>query len=298
VNNIIGWRQWQYNVRQVKRAYRKAQQIRRSTSKDEDKQQKRQKLINQAHQEYIELSQQFIGRSQRTLDSEVGVVSLTSTIKVLEIQDYIGHAHRQIDQIERRIIKGEKIPHEEKVFSLFQPHTEWISKGKAGVPVELGLKVCLLEDSQGYILHHHVMQHETDDQIAVEMVTQAQSRYPQLSECSFDKGFHSPDNQTQLADQLARVVLPKKGRCNQEEQERESSEAFRRSKRAHSAVESGINALEVHGLDKCLDHGVTGFRRYIALAVVARNMQKLGSELIRQSRAQEKRRRKKERLAA
>ena len=43
---------------------------------------------------------------------------------------------RQIDQIKRRVIEGEKIPHTEKVFSLFQPHTEWISKGKAGVKTE------------------------------------------------------------------------------------------------------------------------------------------------------------------
>ena len=47
----------------------------------------------------------------------------------------------------------ETISHAEKVFSLFQPHIEWISKGKAGVPVELGLRVCIMEDSHGFILH-------------------------------------------------------------------------------------------------------------------------------------------------
>lgn len=62
-------------------------------------------------------------------------------------------AERQIDQIRRRILQGETIPHEEKVFSLFQRHTEWISKDKVGVPVELGLRVCILEDQHGFILH-------------------------------------------------------------------------------------------------------------------------------------------------
>ena len=93
-------------------------------------------------------------------------------------------------------------------------------------------------------------------------------------------------------------MLPKKGRCNKKEKERESSEAFRTNKRKHSAVESGINALEVHGLDTCPDHGITGFKRYIALAVVARNVQKLGSQLINITRKHEKRIRDRDKLAA
>ncbi len=75
------------------------------------------------------------------------------------------------------------------------------------------------------------------------------------------------------------MVLPKKGRCNKEERDRESSAEFRSSRRKHSAVESGINALEVHGLDRCRDHGIDGFKRYVGLAIVARNIQKLGAEL-------------------
>ena len=108
---------------------------------------------------------------------------------VEEIECYIAHAERQIDQIHRRVIKGEKIPHEEKVFSVFEEHTEWISKGKAGVPVELGLRVCVLEDTMGFILHHQVMEKQTDDKVAVLMVEETQARFPRLGVCSFDKGF-------------------------------------------------------------------------------------------------------------
>ncbi len=136
-------------------------------------------------------------------------------LQKIEIEGYLQHARRQIDQIDRRIIKGEIIPHEEKVFSIFESHTEWISKGKAGVPVELGVKVCILEDQHQFILHHHVMERQTDDQIAVAMVTEAKKRFPTLNACSFDKGFHSPANQAELARQLDQVTLPKKGRLSQ-----------------------------------------------------------------------------------
>ena len=61
------------------------------------------------------------------------------------------------------------------------------------------------------------------------------------------------------------------------EQERESAEDFVNARRKHSAVESAINALEVHGLDKCPDHGIDGFKRYVALGIVARNIHKLGA---------------------
>ncbi len=293
-----GWRQSVYHCRQVKQAHRQAQKMKRSSSKDPAKKEKRLSQIIQAHRDYVDLARRLVAKSATTLATTVVDADWTVPIKALEIRGFIRHAQRQMDQIERRVIGGEAIPHEEKVFSIFQPHTEWISKGKAGVPVELGLKVCVVEDTQGYLLHHQVMHRQTDDQIVIGLIQETRARYPNLSVCSFDKGFHSPENQIELAKLLDRVVLPKKGRCNQRELARQNSEAFKASRRQHAAVESGINALEVHGLDRCLDHGLHGFKRYVALAVVARNMQKLGAELHKQIQQQEKRKRDRDKRAA
>ncbi len=293
-----GWRQSAYNCRQVKKAHRRAQKMKRSSSRDTIKKTKRQQEIVKAHRDYLALARQFIRKSRQTLATEVADMGLATMAKGTEIKTYIHHAERQMDQIERRVIHGESIPHDEKVFSIFQPHTEWLSKGKAGVPVELGLKSCIVEDTDGFLLHHRVMEQQSDDQIAIELIAETQARYPDLRVCSFDKGFHSPENQLELAKKLDRVVLPKKGRCNKIEQERQSSEEFKSSRRKHSAVESGINALEVHGLDRCLDHGLDGFKRYVALAVVARNIQKLGAELQKKIRKQEKRKRHRDKLVA
>ncbi len=298
MNGLEGWRQSVYNCRQVKRACRKAQQMRRSASKVVVKQEQRQSQIIQAYRDYLSVAEKFVSKSETTLAAKVIDADWVVAVKATEIQSFIKHAQRQMEQIERRVIDDEKIPHKEEVFSIFQTHTEWISKGKAGVAVELGLKVCIVECTQGYLLHHRVMQHQTDDQIAIDLIAETQARYPNLSVCSFDKGFHSPENQIELAKKLDRVVLPKKGRCNKLEQERQSSEEFRATRRQHSAVESGINALEVHGLDRCPDHGIKGFKRYVALAVVARNIQKLGAELHKKIQQQEKRKRDRDKLAA
>jgi transposase, IS5 family len=202
-----------------------------------------------------------------------------------ELDEFMGHAARQIDQVNRRVLQGQSIAHEEKVFSLFQPHTEWISKGKAGVPVELGLRVCVVEDQYRFIMNHQVMQGTTDDVVAVPIIEATQQRFANLHSVSMDKGFHSKDNRARLEGLANVIVLPKKGKLSAADRERESDTEFVRLRQQHSAVESAINALEQHGLDVCRDHGIDGFKRYVALAVVARNVQRLGA-LLRQQEAE------------
>lgn len=148
-----------------------------------------------------------------------------------------------------------------KCFQFSSPTRSVIRKGKAGVPQELGLRVCIVEDQHRFILHHRVMVKEGDDAIAVEMVQETQARFPEVNVMSFDKGFHSPKNQKELAERLDEVVMPKKGIRNADEERREKSDSLQHHRRQHSAVESAINGLEHHGLDKCCDHGLEGFER-------------------------------------
>jgi hypothetical protein len=225
----------------------------------------------------------------------LNAMGICSVARILMIEMYIAHAERQIDQIRRRVVGGEKIPHNEKVFSIFEEHSEWISKGKAGVPQELGLGVCILEDQYGFILHHHVMEKQKDVDIALPMVVEAKRKFSDLSSCSFDKGFYSPANRLKLHDILDDVVLPKKGKLSKAEKQTEYSEEFIAARRKHAAVESAINALENHGLDRCRDHGIKGFKRYVALAVLARNIQLIGAKIRQKSLA---RQRRLERIAA
>ena len=285
------WRQHAYNVRHVKRHMRTAQNKKRSKARSPQQQEKNAALIVQAHQEYLAVAQQYLGKARQTLIliENQGFADAWDVVKKLEIEGFMQHADRQIDQIKRRVIEGDVIAHEDKVFSIFEPHTEWISKGKAGVPVELGVKVCILEDQHQFILHHRVMEKQTDEQVTLAMVVQAKKRFPNLNACSFDKGFHSPANQIALKEQLDRVVLPRKGRLSVQAQAVEQADAFVRARHAHSAVESAINALEVHGLDMCPDHGINGFKRYVALAVVARNIHRIGAILWQQEQEREKR---------
>jgi hypothetical protein len=290
-HGLSDWRQSAYNIRCLKQAYRRVQQLKRSTAKDEDKRAERDVEIRAAYCDYLDLAEQFLERARLTR-YQLHQFHHVPAALFSALDDDMGYVALFIDQIERRVLQGERIPHEEKVFSIFEPHTEWISKGKAGTPVELGVRVAISEDQFGFILHHRVMFEQTDDQVAVPIATHLKARYPSLNSLSFDKGFHSPSNQQQLAEIIDFPVLPKKGKCNAAELEREQNPSFRRLKRQHSAVESAINALEAHGLDRCPDHGEEGLERYVALAVLGRNIHRLGAILIARDAEAERRRHK------
>jgi len=287
---LPGWRQHHYHQRQFKRQYRKVQRLKHSTSKDESKKQRKEQEIKDAHRAYLDLAEGYLTRADHTRQ-QVSSHDPLSVAWLSVLNDFMEHARRQIDQIDRRVLQGEHIPHDEKVFSLFQPHTEWISKGKAGVPVELGLRVCIMEDQHRFILHHRVMVKITDDKVAFAMVGETKQKFPTLRAVSMDKGFSSPANQEILKSRLECAVLPKKGKLSQADKARESEPEFVYLRKQHSAVESAINALEVHGLDKCPDHGLNGFKRYIAMAVVARNIQRLGAVLRQQEQEAAQRKR-------
>jgi hypothetical protein len=296
---ISSWRQYQYNIRHVKKLMRQAQQKKRVRARNEAGKAKCEEAIVQAHRDYVEVAQRYLTKASFTLEilEKEGLNALSDVLMIDNIKSFINHGLRQINQIVRRVIQGEKIAHEEKVFSLFEPHTEWINKGKAGVFVELGIKVCVIEDEHQFILHHKVMEKKTDEQIAISITKGAQKRFRNFNSCSYDKGFHSPKNQKELNKLLENVVLPRKGKLSKEAKEIEASEKFRKARKKHPAVESAINALEIHGLDRCPDHGIIGFKCYVALAVVGRNIQRLGAILRQKEQNQlERKKRKIQRL--
>ena len=279
---LKGWREGISRLRKVKRAFRRAQKMRPSNASEKDE------ALKIAHLCCLELAETIISKVKESISFIVSD-SILVQLKIDEILKFIGHAERQIDQIQRRVIEGETIPHHEKVFSIFEEHTEWISKGKAGVPVELGLRVCIVKDQFGFILHHRVMQNETDDKVAVPIIQETIDRFKNVYSCSFDKGFHSPSNQEELATMLDKVILPRKGKLSAINKEIENSEEFKQARRKHSAVESSIGALQNHGLERCRDHGIDGFKRHVGMAIVARNIQIIGhlvqqKELKRQER--------------
>lgn len=180
----------------------------------------------------------------------------------------------------KRVLKGKAIPHEEKLFSIFEPHTRRIAKGKAGRPVELGIPVCVCENQYGFILNHEVMWSGRDVDVAVGFTEETIKRHPESVACSYGRGFHSPENHRRLDRKLASNALPKKGRLNAKEREREEAPEFVEARQQYPAVESAIDHLEHCGLDRVRAHGARGFEHSAALSAMSANLKRLGRLLL------------------
>ena len=281
--NLQGWRQHKYNQRQVKNLFNKVRRKRAQTPL--------------RVKQYLDQCEQFTVSAERTLaQGWQNAVTISIIGACICLEESLKHARRQLEQVERRLLKGEPIAQDEKVFSIFEPHTRWVAKGKAGCAVELGVPVCVVEDQYQFIVHHTIQWQGQDVDYATKIVSETQQRFADFRQCSFDRGFHSRANQEQLDEILDFSALPRKGKLSVAARAHEQSETFQALRKQHPAVESGINNLEQRGLDRVRSYGASGFERSVALSVLSANCHRIG--LLLQRKEQKKLQRNKVRLRA
>jgi hypothetical protein len=156
------------------------------------------------------------------------------------------------------VTTNESIPSSEKIYSIFEEHTEWITKGKHKKKVELGHLLLITTDQHQYIVDYKIMVGEKDPSQVAPLTQRLHEKFGNktIHSHSFDKGFYSKDNSKILQDsKVLEVVLPKRGKHTQEDKKREGTRSFKKLRNQHSAVESNINMLEHHGLNRCRDKG-------------------------------------------
>ena len=291
-HKLTGWREHKSLWDKVRRCYNTLSKMRNSNSqKEQVKEKRRQEILTQVCH--------YLTKAVLIIDKGVKFKNNLPEDHP-DLNYYLENAQILINQIQRRVIQEEKIPQEEKIYSVFEPHTEWICKGKAGVRQELGVRVAIVEDQYGFILNHRVMKKEQDCEVAFALAADSKTLFPQMSSISFDKGFHSKNdkfgnnNRTNIENQLGiKAYLPVKGRRNKKDLERETSEDFRAARKQHPAVESAINALESHGLDRCPDKGEKHFDRYVSMSIVASNVHRLGAIIMARELEMERRKKRK-----
>ncbi len=242
---------------------------------------KESKKTEQAVKTYLKYARQIYDRTEVVIPTKGNAIR--TMVLLEELKHYRKYLQLFVDQVERRLIKGEEIAASEKIFSIFEPHTEWIKKGKLYPNVELGKLLLITTDQFQFIVDYKVMEHEKDASQVFSLYGRLKTNFPtnKIASHSFDKGFYSKENfNIILAAGTEQIILPKKGRKNKEEHERESHPQFKRLRNQHSAVESNINMLEHHGLNRCPDKGLPGLKEYVGLSVLAYNLHIFGNQLI------------------
>jgi transposase, IS5 family len=302
--SLTGYRQSTSTINKIKKLRFKAQQSRKFRCKDDKE--KHLEKIGKPHRKLMNFVAKNIKKiiddtkvvtnrvaeEKKVLaqeeDSAMKIKREKRTVKIEEsiakIIFFATEAAKQLNQMESRIFNGETIPHDEKTFSLYKPYTEWINKGKAGVPVELGVRVCVMEDQFGFVLNHRIMYKETDAEIAVDFLKNTQELFSNITSISYDRGFWSKANLEEIKKIVVYVGMPKKGKLSKDDKERQGSENYTIARERHSAIESAINALQQHGCDSCPDYSQDSFERYTSTAIVSRNLIKLGDVIIQKER--------------
>ena len=260
-----------------------------------DKSKNRATRLKKSAVEYLVVARQLSDK----LDTikPLGDLTLAEKVIFVQLDYYRAMLRKHIDLVNRRLLKGEKIPQEEKIFSIFEPWVEWISKGKAHRQVELGKPACIATDQWHFAIDWLVADHQSDNEMLIIILDSIRKRF-QVSGCSGDKGFYSKENVELVELFDMKAVIPKKGKLSLSDQLRESEPAFMKLRRKHSAIESNINEFEHRGLDRCLDKGIYGLQRYVGLAVIAYNHRRVGKILLDQDRKAAERNAVKRRLAA
>jgi IS5 family transposase len=188
-----------------------------------------------------------------------------------------------VTQVARaRLINDEDVPLSDRLFSVYESHTECIHRGKARATVEFGHRCLIVEDSAGFIVHSHVMANGRQDRDVTATVTRLLKRqFPELIGISFDRGFHSPQNQQRLAEILPESCLPTPGVHAAAAQYQTASIQWKELRRNHPGVEAAIGNLQLnHGCDTCPNKGRKGYERHLATAVISANLINLGRIII------------------
>lgn len=285
ITTLRGWRKIKNIRKMLKSLFRATSQ---KVFKGKDEHQKKNYVKQYLHQaKMLELrAAELIKHPPLKIGGEEQILAIIEQLK-----KYKGFVGKFTDQIDRRLLKGEEIPSEEKIFSIFEAHTEWLTKGKLNKKVELGHLLLITTNQYQFIVDYKVMENQRDASQVSGLCERIKRNFAgkKIYSHSFDKGFFSKDNQAILQDAaIEQVILPKKGRHNKADKEREGTPMFKKLRNAHSAVESNINMLEHHGLNRCMDKGLRGFKRCVGLSVLAYNLHILGNALKAQQLAKEK----------
>jgi IS5 family transposase len=273
--DISGWRKINHIRKTLKSQFRTtSHQVFKGKSEAQKKQSVR---------DYLHLAKALKTSSETLLQPGV-VTNLSKPVValLLNLKAYVDYVTLFINQIERRLLKGETIPASEKIYSIFEPHTEWITKGKQNKRIELGHLLLVTTDQHQFMVDYKIMEGEKDASQVNPLIERLSTKcvHKKILSHSFDKGFWSKENYAALANTaIQNIILPKKGKLNTAEKERQSTKIFKQLRNQHSAVESNINMLEHHGLNRCMDKGLNGYKRCVGLSVLAYNLHILGNAL-------------------
>jgi transposase, IS5 family len=287
-----GWRQHEHLLKRVRLIVRDIGRVSRAKAQGADR-------LKPGYRKLLALAKNLMTRARGLLRSlgfsvdpvELGLDPQHGTAPRAPerlLVHYLTLTEKVCANARRRVLEGETLANHEKIFSIFEPHTELIKRGKQPVEIQFGHKVLVVEDAAGFVIDYRVVANGVLDQdLVVPVMKELQHRFGgKVQSASFDRAFHTPENQRDLAEIVRTPCIAAKGTEKGRQQHKEGTVAFRKARQNHPGVESAIGALQSgNGQKRCRDRGKKGQERYVALGILGRNLQTLGKLLLARDQA-------------
>ena len=284
---LPGWRQHEHWLDKIKKQVRDIGRASRA------KNQAGKARLRAGYQELLQWSAELLQRGRQLAarvqaPENLSVLDLASGAAAAELLQFADLTAQVCDTARRRVLQGETVPNEQKLFSIYEPHTELIKRGKQPNPTQFGHNTLVIEDAVGFVVAYRVLSKGVLDQdVVVPILRELQDRFGgKIKSASFDRSFHTPQNQQDLANIVQTPCIAAKGQEKGRQQQQEGTVAFRKARQRHPGIESAIGALQAgNGLKRCRDRSEPGYERYVGLGILGRNLQTLGKLLLAQDQA-------------
>ena len=250
--------------------------------------------LKQGYRKLLNSTSRVVGQAKR-FSSEIatGVKRARGILKRLalqglrqELEAMMPLVRQVMRQTRQRIFRGNTRA-EDKLFSVFEPSTEIIRKGKAGKPNEFGKMVKLQEAENQIVIDYEVYDRRPSDTDllipAIEIHQAKLGRTPRL--VAADAGFYSARNEAAAkASGVKRVCIPNRSTKSVARKREQKKRWFRNGQKWRTGCEGRISvAKRRHGLDRCRYKGSAGMKRWVGLGVVADNLISIGRVMEEQS---------------
>lgn len=271
--------------KRTRSARRRMQEIHRLTPRE------REHLQEAKYRELITITNQVMNNvravaaaARRMMDDLEPIVARRVHQRCEEITSYCKLGERVVAQTRRRVIENESVPADEKLYSIFETHTDLIKRGKAQKPVEFGRKLFLAETKRGIITDYEVIKGNPNDDVHVKPWLKRHierfGKAPTL--VAGDRGIHSVDNLQELrAKGVELECLPQRGgKKTAERAAYEKSAPFKLGQRFRAGIEGRISVMRRgRGMERCRFKGEQRFALFIGLVVLANNLLVMGRYL-------------------
>jgi IS5 family transposase len=229
-----------------------------------------------AYRDLLKMARKTVGYATAAIPLAKNNAGLEGLALGAELERYVGLSRQVIDQTERRVLKGEKVPAAEKIVSIFEPHTDIIVKDRR--QTHYGHKVCLCVGASNLITDCVITEgNPADSELTLTMLDRQQEiygRYP--LKVSLDGGFASKANLAAAKERQIKDVCFAKKRGLQVEEMCRSQWVYDRLRRFRAGVESVISWIKrCLGFDRCTWKGRRSFESYVWLSTVTANLMTL-----------------------